>query len=175
MKTLYGFKQWFCGEIINAIKVLFQLKRLAKKTRNNSLKEKESKEEIELGALNKPQMDYYANLGLPYHREETIWTRQEKVLFWEIIKGHVLSLLFDATLLQQTAVEVDIDFSAMDPSSQKNFLQCQAIVRSYLWCGEYRTAICYHQVVMEFFYLSFGRQLGKNDEIKLIESIFLNS
>ena len=107
--------------------------------------------------------------------EDIIWTRKEKVLFWEVIKNHISTLNSDPSLILQDPSTLDIDFKALDSTSLKDFCHCRSMVRTCLWRGEYRKAVFYYQLMLELFYTSFGGDIERIGEMEFLETIFLNS
>ena len=106
---------------------------------------------------------------------EIQWTRNEKELFWNVIKTHIHNLLSHTDYLVNLYNGLDIKYNELDPTNFKDYCKCRAVVRQNLWRGEYRKAVSHYLITKEFFYIMFGGEMSVKQELQELKSIYLNA
>ena len=103
--------------------------------------------------------------------KEIQWTREEKLLFWNVIEAHISNLLSKEYIFDTKYEKL---FLQLKPQNYLDFRKCRLKIRSYLWQGKYRKGIRLYQYMKTFFDKFCGNPDNINDNLKEVEQIFLS-
>lgn len=103
--------------------------------------------------------------------QEIQWTREEKLLFWNVMKAHISFLLSKTYEFDE---KYKILFAQLKPMSYVDFQKCRLKIRQYLWKGRYRKGIALYQYMRHYFnvFCDDSSDLSKN--LGEVEQIFLS-
>lgn len=102
---------------------------------------------------------------------EILWTREEKLLFWNVIEAHISNLLSKEYIFDTKYEKL---FLQLKPQNYLDFRRCRLKIRSYLWQGRYRKGIRLYQYMQTYFDKFCGNHDNINNNLKELEQIFLS-
>ena len=103
--------------------------------------------------------------------QEIQWTREEKLLFWNVIKAHISVLLSKTYAFDE---KYKILFAQLQPVSYVDFQKCRLKIRQYLWKGRYRKGIALYYYMRSYFSMFCDDSSDLSKNLREVEQIFLS-